>query len=72
MGLKENVIMGRLIPAGTGVARYGKIGIQIDAPADVLAEAGEIQDLTVRPPSEPERAGSDAEGAVGAPEGAAV
>jgi DNA-directed RNA polymerase subunit beta' len=23
LGLKENVIMGRLIPAGTGVARYG-------------------------------------------------
>ncbi|MDP6159229.1 MAG: hypothetical protein QF534_10410, partial [Phycisphaerales bacterium] len=28
-GLKENVIMGRLIPAGTGMARYQQIGIQI-------------------------------------------
>ena len=27
-GLKENVIMGRLIPAGTGMARYQRIGIQ--------------------------------------------
>jgi DNA-directed RNA polymerase subunit beta' len=31
-GLKENVIMGRLIPAGTGLARYKNIGIQIEAP----------------------------------------
>jgi DNA-directed RNA polymerase subunit beta' len=30
-GLKENVIMGRLIPAGTGMARYQRIGIQIAA-----------------------------------------
>jgi hypothetical protein len=26
-GLKENVIMGRLIPAGTGMAKYHDIGI---------------------------------------------
>jgi len=35
-GLKENVIMGRLIPAGTGLARYQNIGIQIDAPEDLV------------------------------------
>jgi DNA-directed RNA polymerase subunit beta' len=35
-GLKENVIMGRLIPAGTGMARYQRIGIQIDAPEELL------------------------------------
>ena len=35
-GLKENVIMGRLIPAGTGNSRYEHFGIQIDAPADVV------------------------------------
>jgi len=29
-GLKENVIMGRLIPAGTGMARYSNIGIQVE------------------------------------------
>jgi DNA-directed RNA polymerase subunit beta' len=39
-GLKENVIMGRLIPAGTGLARYQNIGIQIDAPEE-LVEAPE-------------------------------
>ncbi len=27
-GLKENVIMGRLIPAGTGLREYGKIGLE--------------------------------------------
>jgi DNA-directed RNA polymerase subunit beta' len=31
-GLKENVIMGRLIPAGTGLARYSKAEIEIEAP----------------------------------------
>jgi DNA-directed RNA polymerase subunit beta' len=29
-GLKENVIMGRLVPAGTGLAQYNNIGIQIE------------------------------------------
>jgi DNA-directed RNA polymerase subunit beta' len=37
-GLKENVIMGRLIPAGTGMARYHRIGIQIDAPEELAHE----------------------------------
>jgi DNA-directed RNA polymerase subunit beta' len=31
-GLKENVIMGRLIPAGTGLSKYKKVGIHVDAP----------------------------------------
>jgi len=35
-GLKENVIMGRLIPAGTGMARYQNIGIQVEAPEGYL------------------------------------
>jgi DNA-directed RNA polymerase subunit beta' len=35
-GLKENVIMGRLIPAGTGMAQYTKIGIEIDAPEELM------------------------------------
>ncbi|MEN8182997.1 MAG: DNA-directed RNA polymerase subunit beta', partial [Myxococcota bacterium] len=35
-GLKENVIMGRLVPAGTGMSRYKNIGIQIDAPEELL------------------------------------
>jgi DNA-directed RNA polymerase subunit beta' len=52
-GLKENVIMGRLIPAGTGMARYANIGVQIDAPEELLARVGEVQELEVRPPPAP-------------------
>ncbi len=31
-GLKENVIMGRLIPAGTGLSIYRDVGIQVEVP----------------------------------------
>ena len=48
-GLKENVIMGRIIPAGTGMARYQNIGIQIDAPAELLE--GPEEDVAPDPPS---------------------
>ena len=34
-GLKENVIIGHLIPAGTGVRRYGKIDIYEETPGDL-------------------------------------
>ena len=43
-GLKENVIMGRLIPAGTGVSDYAKAEIEIEEPEGpngVLPEAAE-------------------------------
>jgi DNA-directed RNA polymerase subunit beta' len=32
-GLKENVIMGRLIPAGTGLGAYKRLSIQVEDPA---------------------------------------
>jgi DNA-directed RNA polymerase subunit beta' len=35
-GLKENVIMGRLIPAGTGLPNYKYLDIQVDSPADEI------------------------------------
>jgi DNA-directed RNA polymerase subunit beta' len=37
-GLKENVIMGRLIPAGTGMAVYHDIQIEPDGPPPVEEE----------------------------------
>ena len=43
-GLKENVIMGRLIPAGTGLTKYAKAEIEIEepeSPAGVTPEAAE-------------------------------
>jgi len=34
LGLKENVVMGRLIPAGTGIARYKGLEVESDAPLE--------------------------------------
>ena len=40
VGLKENVIMGRLIPAGTGFPAYREVKLRVEAPAPVgLVEA---------------------------------
>ena len=33
-GLKENVIMGRLIPAGTGLGAYKRLSIHTDSSED--------------------------------------
>ncbi|MCP4803753.1 MAG: hypothetical protein GY884_00245 [Proteobacteria bacterium] len=41
-GLKENVIMGRLIPAGTGFAAYQKLGMRTEGPEEPAVEAAEI------------------------------
>jgi len=41
-GLKENVIMGRLIPAGTGLVMYRKLGIK--TVADDVIESAEIEE----------------------------
>ncbi|MDD5712034.1 MAG: DNA-directed RNA polymerase subunit beta', partial [Smithellaceae bacterium] len=40
-GLKENVIMGRLIPAGTGLSMYRKLGIATAADHEALPETDE-------------------------------
>jgi hypothetical protein len=43
-GLKENVIMGRLIPAGTGLSSYADMGIEVQVPEGFefdTAEPGE-------------------------------
>jgi DNA-directed RNA polymerase subunit beta' len=61
-GLKENVIMGRLIPAGTGLARYKNIGIQIEAPEGALDALEEEEEA--RPAASPAAA---VEGYVTAP-----
>src|SRR5262249_29759229 len=48
-GLKENVIMGRLIPAGTGVTRYNSMEAVTDEPTE--------PDVTAPPPPPPGDAG---------------
>jgi DNA-directed RNA polymerase subunit beta' len=37
-GLKENVIMGRLIPAGSGLAKYGRAEIELEEPEEAARE----------------------------------
>ncbi len=37
-GLKENVIMGRLIPAGTGLMRYKELSVDVDMPEEMARE----------------------------------
>ena len=54
-GLKENVIMGRLIPAGTGLSIYKKTGILVEGDGDridaaqQLTENSEEKDLDIQP-----------------------
>jgi DNA-directed RNA polymerase subunit beta' len=64
-GLKENVIMGRLIPAGSGMARYQSIGVQIDAPEELLEAPEEVEVA-----AEDAEVAGPGEGAEAAPEAA--
>ncbi|RMG21734.1 MAG: DNA-directed RNA polymerase subunit beta' [Deltaproteobacteria bacterium] len=41
-GLKENVIMGRLIPAGTGLPIYKNVDIEVETPLDEAEAAEEL------------------------------
>ena len=56
-GLKENVIMGRLIPAGTGLANYQYLDIEVDRAEieldDYPMEEGPIVVPTGEPPAPP-------------------
>jgi DNA-directed RNA polymerase subunit beta' len=45
-GLKENVIMGRLIPAGTGLERYRNINLLVELPPPAPPEAEPVPELT--------------------------
>jgi DNA-directed RNA polymerase subunit beta' len=46
-GLKENVIMGRLIPAGTGLPQYLLTGIEVEMPEGFEIATAERGDATV-------------------------
>ncbi|PAD19808.1 DNA-directed RNA polymerase subunit beta' [Terribacillus saccharophilus] len=45
LGLKENVIIGKLVPAGTGMPQYRKIKAKLDTPEEVT-EGQEIETVT--------------------------
>ena len=40
LGLKENVIIGKLIPAGTGMKRYRSVDVDSKIPAELLRDEG--------------------------------
>ncbi|MFP7480023.1 DNA-directed RNA polymerase subunit beta' [Terribacillus saccharophilus] len=45
LGLKENVIIGKLVPAGTGMPQYRKIKAKLETPEEVT-EGQEIESVT--------------------------
>jgi DNA-directed RNA polymerase subunit beta' len=62
-GLKENVIMGRLIPAGTGLGAYKRLNVEVD-----LAEEEARGEAPMAPPAAGHAAGEVEPGAaVGSP-----
>ena len=48
-GLKENIIIGKLIPAGTGLRRYRGVEIHPAGQAEALAEADRLMSGPTRP-----------------------
>jgi DNA-directed RNA polymerase subunit beta' len=41
-GLKENVIMGRLVPAGTGLLRYSRMQVEVEEPEESIDEVSKV------------------------------
>ncbi|WP_112179261.1 MULTISPECIES: DNA-directed RNA polymerase subunit beta' [Paraliobacillus] len=46
LGLKENVIIGKLVPAGTGMQRYRKIEIETEEPVEQITEESLTEEVT--------------------------
>ena len=71
LGLKENVIIGKLIPAGTGMSRYSNIQIVVEdqSQAEAAAEAGELADAQDGQPESGDIADGEASEALNAPAG---
>ena len=58
MGLKENVIIGHLIPAGTGIERFQRIEIvsKMNTPEEESPEGEQSAEPAPEPVSEPTEA----------------
>ncbi len=52
IGLKENVIIGKLIPAGTGLKRYSRIKLDTGEPEETIEEQKEERNLIASAPEE--------------------
>src|SRR5699024_11888107 len=48
LGLKENVIIGKLVPAGTGMQRYRRIQAEVDKPKVEVEEQDETDRKSTR------------------------
>jgi DNA-directed RNA polymerase subunit beta' len=44
MGLKENVIIGKLIPAGTGMRRYNEVELDVNHAEEELVYSTETEE----------------------------
>ncbi len=49
VGLKENVIIGKLIPAGTGMKRYRSVKLDTESDEFMLSEEDELDDIVDMP-----------------------
>ncbi len=58
-GLKENVIIGHLIPAGTGMRHYKKIRLYDDETEDLEAHVAEILEIRAKEKAEAEELGDE-------------
>jgi DNA-directed RNA polymerase subunit beta' len=45
IGLKENVIIGKLIPAGTGMKRYRDISLSTDKDFEMMKKLGDVEEV---------------------------
>ena len=64
IGLKENVILGKLIPAGTGMKRYGNIKLNTDYNQEIEEQTEDFGDLYDDTPVEEAKAETEAEDTV--------
>jgi DNA-directed RNA polymerase subunit beta' len=60
IGLKENVLIGKLIPAGTGMKRYRNVKLSTEYVRDIEGTEGEFKDETVLISDEGEITASEA------------
>ena len=54
IGLKENVLIGKLIPAGTGMKRYSRVRLDTDEKLEAQNAENELEDLELEISEEPE------------------
>ena len=59
IGLKENVLIGKLIPAGTGMKQYRNVRLSTDGMVPEVEEDPEDEDALLEPSETAENTGSE-------------